>query len=110
MFQQKLSLLGATRKAEAVADFVKTMFLKDLVQIKDTTKENLYDIEQEFPVTFSKRYCYNVFHGRVWGHDLVTAASGDMWNIGISIVKNNIVPVSSFLLKSSIQKNKCYSK
>ena len=40
----KTLLLGDTRKAQAVADFVKTMFLKDLVPVKDTTKENcLYE-------------------------------------------------------------------
>ena len=36
----KILLLGDTRKAQAVFDFVKTMFLKDLKPIKDTTKEN----------------------------------------------------------------------
>ena len=36
----KIILLGDTRKAQAVFDFVKTMFLKDLKPIKDTTKEN----------------------------------------------------------------------
>ena len=36
----KILLLGDTRKAQAVFDFVKTMFLKDLKAIKDTTKEN----------------------------------------------------------------------
>ena len=36
----KILLLGDTRKAQAVFDFVKTMFLKDLKPVKDTTKEN----------------------------------------------------------------------
>ena len=36
----KILLLGDTKKAQAVFDFVKTMFLKDLKPIKDTTKEN----------------------------------------------------------------------
>ena len=36
----KILLLGDTRKAQAVFDCVKTMFLKDLKPIKDTTKEN----------------------------------------------------------------------
>ena len=41
----KTLLLGDTRKAQAVADFVKTMFLKELVPAKDTTKENcLYEV------------------------------------------------------------------
>ena len=31
-------------------------------------------------------YCYNVYHGTVWGDDLVAAAISDMWNISISIV------------------------
>ena len=36
----KILLLGDIRKAQAVWDFVKTMFLKDLKPVKDTTKEN----------------------------------------------------------------------
>ena len=36
----KTLLLGDTRKAQAIADFVKTVFMKDLTPIKDTTKEN----------------------------------------------------------------------
>ena len=31
-------------------------------------------------------YCYNVYHGKVWGDDLVAAAISDMWNISISII------------------------
>ena len=31
-------------------------------------------------------YCYNIYHSKVWGDDLVTAAFSDMWNIAISVV------------------------
>ena len=31
-------------------------------------------------------YCYNVFHSKVWGDDLVAAVFADMWNLAISIV------------------------
>ena len=31
-------------------------------------------------------YCFNVYHGKVWGDDLVAAVFSDMWNISISIV------------------------
>ena len=31
-------------------------------------------------------YCYNIFHGNIWGDDLVAAAFGDMWNVPISII------------------------
>ena len=31
-------------------------------------------------------YCYNVYHGKVWGDDLVAAAFSDMWNVSISII------------------------
>ena len=33
-----------------------------------------------------KSYCYNVYHSKVWGDDLVVAAFSDMWNVVISIV------------------------
>ena len=36
----KTLLLGDTRKAQAVCDFVKTMFLKELTPVTDRTKEN----------------------------------------------------------------------
>lgn len=37
-------LLGDTRKAQAISDFVKTVFMKDLSPVMDTTKENcLYE-------------------------------------------------------------------
>ena len=31
-------------------------------------------------------YCYNVYHGKVWGDNLVAAAISNMWNISISII------------------------
>ena len=31
-------------------------------------------------------YCYNVYHGNVWGDDLIASVIGDMWNIAITIV------------------------
>ena len=31
-------------------------------------------------------YCYNVFHSKVWGDDLIAAVFVDMWNLAISIV------------------------
>ena len=31
-------------------------------------------------------YCYNVYHGKVWGDDLVAAAFSNMWNVSISII------------------------
>ena len=31
-------------------------------------------------------YCWNVFHSKVWGDDLVAGAFADMWNLGISII------------------------
>ena len=31
-------------------------------------------------------YVCNIFHGKVWGDDLVAAAFGDMWNISVSII------------------------
>ena len=45
-------------------------------------------IEQELLETGEsyESYCYNVYHGNVWGDDLIVAAFGDMWNIAISIV------------------------
>ena len=36
-------------------------------------------------------YCYNVFHGNVWGDDLIATIIGDMWNVAVSIVS----PISS---------------
>ena len=31
-------------------------------------------------------YCWNVFHSKVWGDDLVAGAFSDMWNVAISVV------------------------
>ena len=36
-------LLGDTRKAQAISDFVKAMFMRDLVPIADTTQNCLYE-------------------------------------------------------------------
>ena len=36
----KILLLGDTRKAQAIYDFVRTIFMKELQPINDTTKEN----------------------------------------------------------------------
>ena len=33
-----------------------------------------------------KSYCWNVFHSKVWGDDLVAGAFSDMWNVAISVV------------------------
>ena len=45
-------------------------------------------IEQELSESGEsyKSYCYNVYHSKVWGDDLVVAAFRDMWNVAISIV------------------------
>ena len=45
-------------------------------------------IEQELSESGEsyESYCYNVYHSKVWGDDLVAAAFSDMWNITISIV------------------------
>ena len=45
-------------------------------------------IEQELRDTGEsyESYCYNVFHSKVWGDDLVAAVFSDMWNIAISVV------------------------
>ena len=31
-------------------------------------------------------YCYNIYHSKVWGDDLVAAAFSDMWNIAVTVV------------------------
>ena len=31
-------------------------------------------------------YCWNVFHGNVWGDDVVAAGFGDMWNLAVSVI------------------------
>ena len=31
-------------------------------------------------------YCYNVFHSKIWGDDLIAAVFSDMWNLAITIV------------------------
>ena len=31
-------------------------------------------------------FCVNVFHGNVWGDDIIAAAFGDMWNVAITVV------------------------
>ena len=45
-------------------------------------------IEQELTESGEsyESYCYNVYHSKVWGDDLVAAAFSDMWNVAISIV------------------------
>ena len=45
-------------------------------------------IEQEFSESGEsyESYCYNVYHSKVWGDDLVVAAFSNMWNVAISIV------------------------
>ena len=45
-------------------------------------------IEQELSESSEsyESYCYNVYHSKVWGDDLVAAAFSDMWNVTISIV------------------------
>ena len=45
-------------------------------------------IEQELSESGEsyESYCYNVYHSKVWGDDLVVATFSDMWNIAISIV------------------------
>ena len=45
-------------------------------------------IEQELSESGEsyESYCYNVYHSKVWGDDLVAAAFSDMWNVVISIV------------------------
>ena len=45
-------------------------------------------IEQELIESgeFYESYCYNVYHSKVWGDDLVAATFSDIWNIMISIV------------------------
>ena len=45
------------------------------------TKTELIDIKESY-----ESYCYNVFHGNVWGDDLIASVIGDMWNIAITIV------------------------
>ena len=45
-------------------------------------------IEQELSESGEsyESYCYNVYHSKVWGDDLVAATFSDMWNVAISIV------------------------
>ena len=45
-------------------------------------------IEQELTESGEtyESYCYNVYHSKVWGDNLVAAAFSDMWNVAISIV------------------------
>ncbi|MCG8620467.1 MAG: hypothetical protein MJE68_00520, partial [Proteobacteria bacterium] len=45
-------------------------------------------VEQQLAETGEsyESYVCNIYHGRVWGDDLVCAAFGDMWNLAISIV------------------------
>ena len=45
-------------------------------------------MEQEFAETgeYYESYVTNIFRGKVWGNDLVTAAFGHMWNIAITVV------------------------
>ena len=45
-------------------------------------------IEQELSESGEsyESYCYNVYHSKVWGDDLVAATFSDMWNVTISIV------------------------
>ena len=45
-------------------------------------------IEQELLKTGKsfESYVCNVYHGKVWGDDLVAAAFSDIWNISISII------------------------
>ena len=45
-------------------------------------------IEQELIDTGEsyESYCYNVFHSKVWGDDLVAAVFSDMWNLAITII------------------------
>ena len=45
-------------------------------------------IEQELIDTGEsyESYCYNVFHGNVWGDDLIASVFGDMWNIAITLI------------------------
>ena len=45
-------------------------------------------IEQELSESSEsyESYCYNVYHSKVWGDDLVAAAFSKMWNVAISIV------------------------
>ena len=34
-------------------------------------------------------YCYNVYHGNIWGDDLIASVIGDMWNIAITRMDNS---------------------
>ena len=45
-------------------------------------------IEQELTESGEsyESYCYNIYHSKVWGDDLVVAAFSNMWNVTISIV------------------------
>ena len=45
-------------------------------------------IEQELIDTGEsyESYCYNVFHGNVWGDDLIASVIGDMWNVAITVI------------------------
>ena len=61
----KILLLGDTRKAQAVFDFVKTMFLKDLQPIKDTTKENCL-FEAWLSQISNSDFCYSNDTGELY--------------------------------------------
>ena len=45
-------------------------------------------VEQELHETGESydSFCYNIYHGNIWGDDLIAAVLGDMWNIAISII------------------------
>ena len=45
-------------------------------------------VEQELIDTGEsyESYCYNVFHSKVWGDDLIAAVFSDMWNLAIMII------------------------